>query len=235
MPASLKTGRNRATERLVASEGAGATDTAKTHGPAFAPIERREIATLKPYERNARLHDEQQLLDLRASMVEFGWTIPVLIDEDGGVLAGHARIQVGAELGYTDAPVIVAAGWTEAQKRAYILADNKLTERGGWNWEMVAAELKDIRDMGVDLALTGFEAHEFEPLLEADWRTAATDDGGKADDSPHGATDAHAITVTSEQYEVIRRAVEKERERTGQPKMSEGKALEMIAERTCNE
>lgn len=223
VPTAFKTARNRAQSANLPPEAAKRTTG---EGPAFAPVERRAVASLKPYDRNARLHDEAQLRDLKRSMLEFGWTNPILIDEADGILAGHARLLVGTDLGYQEAPVIVAAGWTEAQKRAYILADNKLTERGGWNWELVAAELKDIREMGVDLTLTGFEAHELEPLLEADWRRPAEED---SESPPHGSTDAHKITVTREQYETIAAAVERVRARTGKPKMSEGKALEEIA------
>jgi len=212
-------------------EASVALVTGKAVGPAFAPVERRAIASLKPYERNARLHDEQQLADLRRSMTEFGWTIPVLVDEHDGVLAGHARLMVGASIGYTDAPVIVARGWSEAQRRAYILADNKLTERGGWNWELVTAELKDIRNMGTDLALTGFEAHELEPLLEADWRSSAAESAEAAGSSPHRSTDAKRILVTAEQYEQIAQGIERLRAETGQARMSEGMALVMMAGR----
>jgi hypothetical protein len=200
--------------------------------PAFGAIEFRSIASLIPYARNARLHDAQQLADLKRSMSEFGWTIPVLVDEQDGIVAGHARVIVGAELGVDRVPVIVARGWTDAKKRAYILADNKLTERGGWNWELVAAELEDLRTLGVDLELTGFEAHEIEPLLGADWRTQEDEPGES--DNPHTATDSHQITVTAEQYEVIQAAIEREREAAASPRMSDGKALERIAERSMS-
>jgi hypothetical protein len=223
----VKTGRNRAQS---GSEAPVEVLTGKSAGPAFAPVERRAIDSLKPYERNARLHDEQQLADLRRSMVEFGWTIPMLIDEADGVLAGHARLMVGKELGYTDAPVIVARGWSEAQKRAYILADNKLTERGGWNWELVTAELKDIRDLGVDLALTGFEAHELQPLLEAVWQQAGRRNEASGD-APHRSTDGKRLIVTAEQFERIQQGIERLRAESGQPRMSEGVALVMMAER----
>src|SRR5215831_18374202 len=102
-------------------------------GPAFEGIEHRPIDRLIPYARNTRLHTPEQLADLRRSMVEYGWTIPVLVDEAGGIIAGHARVVVGADLHYAAAPVLVARGWSDAKKRAYVLADNKLTERGGWN------------------------------------------------------------------------------------------------------
>src|SRR4051794_39758984 len=103
-------------------------------GPAFAFVEAVPLTSLIPYKRNARLHDRKQLDDLKRSMQEYGWTIPVLADEKGGVIAGHARLLVAAELGYTTAPVLTAKGWDNAKKKAYILADNKLTERGGWDW-----------------------------------------------------------------------------------------------------
>jgi len=196
-------------------------------GPAFDPVERRRLADLKPYERNARIHPPAQLADLQRSMGHYGWTIPVLIDEDNGIIAGHARVEVALALGYEDAPVLVARGWDDAKKKAYILADNKLTERGGWNWELVSAELVDIRELGGDVSLAGFEEFELAPLLDAEWNKPDSDEA--AAELPHGSTDGHTIKVTREQYEVIARAIDRQRQEDKQPRMSEGRALELIA------
>src|ERR1700730_690589 len=89
-------------------------------------VERRSIERLVPYERNARAHSEEQIAQLAAGMHEWGFTVPVLIDEGGMLLAGHARVMAARKLGLQEVPVIVARGWTELQKRAYVLADNRL-------------------------------------------------------------------------------------------------------------
>src|SRR5690606_22386104 len=94
-------------------------------------VERRPIDKLVPYARNSRTHSEEQIAQIAASMREWGWTNPVLVDEDGGIIAGHARLLAARKLGLEEAPVMVAKGWSEAQKRAYIIADNKLAENAG--------------------------------------------------------------------------------------------------------
>src|SRR5262245_159343 len=105
-------------------------------GPACGPVEMVAITELIPYARNARTHDASQIAALKASMLEFGWTMPILRDERGMIIAGHARLQAAREMGWDKCPCLRAQGWTDAQKRAYVLADNRLTERGGWDWEM---------------------------------------------------------------------------------------------------
>ena len=96
-------------------------------------IERRSIASLTPYPRNARTHSDEQIGQVAASIREWGWTIPILVDESGGVIAGHARLLAAKKLGLPDVPVMVASGWSDAQKRAYVLADNKLALNAGWD------------------------------------------------------------------------------------------------------
>src|SRR5712672_2260263 len=93
-------------------------------------VERWSIDRLIPYAKNARTHTEAQVAAIAASIKEWGWTTPALVGEDGGLIAGHARILAARQLGIADIPVMVAAGWTEAQKRAYVLADNQRRLRG---------------------------------------------------------------------------------------------------------
>jgi ParB-like chromosome segregation protein Spo0J len=95
-------------------------------------VERRAVAVLVPNTRNARTHTEQQIDQIAASIREWGWTAPILVDEDEVVIAGHGRLLAAARLGLDEVPVIIARGWSEAQKRAYLIADNKLTE----NWRL---------------------------------------------------------------------------------------------------
>lgn len=128
-------------------------------------VERWPLAKLIPYARNARTHSESQIKQIMASMLEWGWTTPVLIDESGMLIAGHGRVRAAEKLGWKEAPVMVAVGWSDAKKRAYALADNKLALNAGWDDEMLAAEIADLNAMGVDLSLTGFSIADLETLL----------------------------------------------------------------------
>ena len=118
-----------------------------------------------PYARNARTHSDEQISQIAASIKEWGWTVPVLIDEDGGLIAGHGRVLAARKLGLAEIPVMVATGWSKAQKRAYVLADNKLAMNAGWDNEMLSLELGEIGDLGFNLDLTGFGTDEIEALL----------------------------------------------------------------------
>ena len=128
-------------------------------------VERWPIARLIPYARNARTHTPEQVKQVAASMREWGWTIPVLADEKGGIIAGHCRVQAAELNGYSEAPVMVAHGWSEAKKRAYVLADNKLALNAGWNEELLGVELLELRDAGFEMPVIGFDAGELEGLM----------------------------------------------------------------------
>ena len=119
-------------------------------------VERRKVSELVPYARNARTHSDAQVRQIAASIEEWGWTNPILVDEKSGIIAGHGRVMAADKLGLKDVPVMVAAGWTEAQKKAYILADNQLALNAGWDTEMLSLELKDLSDLDFDLDLMGF-------------------------------------------------------------------------------
>lgn len=126
-------------------------------------VERRAISTLTPSARNARQHTDAQISQLMASIREWGWTMPILIDEVGSIIAGHGRVLAGEQLGLDEVPVMVARGWSEAQKRAYLIADNKLTENGGWDDALLRIELGDLAEMGM-AQLTGFNEVELREL-----------------------------------------------------------------------
>jgi DNA modification methylase len=128
-------------------------------------IELWPIDRLRPYERNPRSHSDEQVDQIAASMVEFGWTNPVLVDEQGGILAGHGRLLAARKLGLAEVPVIRFEHLSEAQKRAYLIADNQLALQAGWSEELLAAELAWLRDERFDLDLVGFDASELERLL----------------------------------------------------------------------
>lgn len=135
-----------------------------TPWPADA-VERWPLAKLIPYARNARTHTPEQVKQIAASMREWGWTIPVLADEQGSIIAGHARVQAAELNEYAEAPVMIARGWSEAKKRAYVLADNKLAMNAGWNEELLGVELLELRDLGFDLPVIGFDAGELDGLM----------------------------------------------------------------------
>jgi DNA modification methylase len=136
----------------------------------FAPerIERWPLERLKPYARNAKTHGADQVAKIAASMAKFGWTNPVLVAGDGEVIAGHGRILAAAELGLTEAPVIVLGHLTEEERQAYRLADNKLTELGAWDEALLAGELQELAADDFDLSLTGFSDAELDQLLALD-------------------------------------------------------------------
>jgi ParB-like nuclease domain len=129
-------------------------------------VERWPIAKLIPYARNARTHSDAQISQIAASIREWGWTMPVLVDEAGTIIAGHGRVLAAYQLAIETVPVMVARGWTDAQRRLYTLADNKLTLNSGWDAGMLKLEMIDLRDMGVDLSLSGFADFELQPLFK---------------------------------------------------------------------
>jgi len=128
-------------------------------------VERRAVDSLVPYARNARTHSPEQVDQLAASIREWGWTTPVLVDEVGSLIAGHGRVMAAKKLGIAEVPVMVAAGWSEAQKRAYVLADNKLAMNAGWDNDLLKVELEGLKELDFNLDLTGFGSDELATLL----------------------------------------------------------------------
>jgi len=149
--------------------------TTKTHNPADK-VERWAIDKLVPYARNARTHSDEQVGQIAASIKEWGWTTPILVDETGSIIAGHGRTLAAQRLQMTEVPVMVAKGWSEAKKRAYVLADNKLALNAGWDNEMLALELADLQGMDFDLDLTGFSAEEIAALMPVEVVPGLTDE-----------------------------------------------------------
>lgn len=131
-------------------------------------VEKRRVEDLIPYARNARTHSDEQIGQIAASMQEWGWTNPCLIDEDNTILAGHGRVLAAQKLGIEEAPVMVARGWTEPQKRAYVIADNRLALNAGWSMEALAAEFAELIDADFDVELTGFDKAEIDNLMAED-------------------------------------------------------------------
>lgn len=142
----------------------------KNPWPAYV-VEKWPISRLRPYKRNARSHGDRQIEQLRASLRQFGWTMPILASKNGSVIAGHGRLEAAKAEGFTEIPVIVAIGWTTAQCRAYRLADNKLGETSTWNKDALDLEMADLTGMGIDLKAFGF-------------KPASLDGGAVPDSSP---------------------------------------------------
>jgi DNA modification methylase len=140
----------------------------------------RPLDALIPYARNPRTHSDAQVAQIAASIREFGWTNPVLVDGQNGVIAGHGRVLAARKLGLERVPVIEVRHMSEAQKRAYVLADNQLALNAGWDEALLRLELADLSELGFDLGLIGFTEGEFERLLAGDSRTGLTED----DDAP---------------------------------------------------
>ena len=148
-------------------------------------IELWPLARLKPYARNAKTHDPDQVAKIAASMAEFGWTVPVLVAADGELIAGHGRVLAAAHLGLTEAPVLVLGHLTEAQRRAYRIADNKLTELGGWDEALLLQELQALLAEDFDLGLIGIPEDELDALLvDAEDRPTISDDAADAIPEP---------------------------------------------------
>lgn len=153
--------------------------TTKSHNPADK-VEQWPIDKLIPYAKNSRTHSEEQVAQIAASIKEWGFTTAVLVDESGSIIAGHGRLMAARKLGLTSLPVMVAKDWTDAQKRAYVIADNKLAINAGWDNDLLALELGELGDLGFDLELTGFTDEEIKALMPVDVTEGLTD----PDDAP---------------------------------------------------
>lgn len=152
-------------------------------------VEQWPIEKLVPYAKNSRTHSEDQIAQLAASIKEWGFTSAILVDEDGGIIAGHGRVMAARKLGLASLPVMVAAGWSEAQKRAYVIADNKLALNAGWDNELLALELAELDGLGFDVELTGFSDEEIKALMPVEVTEGLTD----PDDAP--AVQENPVTV----------------------------------------
>jgi DNA modification methylase len=126
---------------------------------------RRKVSALVPYARNSRTHSPEQIDQIAASIKEWGFTTPILVDTDGQIIAGHGRLLAAQKLSLDEVPTMTAEGWTDAQKKAYVIADNKLALNAGWDNAMLAVEMQELGDMGFDLDLTGFGKDEIGALF----------------------------------------------------------------------
>ena len=136
----------------------------------------RRVDDLIPYARNSRTHSDAQVAQIAASVREFGWTNPVLVDGENGIIAGHGRVLAARKLGMEEVPCIELSGLSDTQRRAYIIADNKLVLNAGWDDELLALELGELGDLGFDLSLTGITQDEIDALTPEQLQEGLTDD-----------------------------------------------------------
>lgn len=125
-------------------------------------IEYKDIEALIPYARNSRTHSDAQVAQIAASIKEFGWRNPVLVDGENGIIAGHGRVLAARKLGIANIPTIDGSDMTETQKRAFIIADNKIALNAGWDEELLMLEIEDLKDLGADIGLLAFDPSEIQ-------------------------------------------------------------------------
>ena len=130
-------------------------------------VEKWSIDKVFPYVNNSRTHSDEQVSQIAASMKEWGWTNPVLVDESGQIIAGHGRVLAARKLGITEVPVVIAKGWSEAKKKAYVIADNKLALNAGWDDNILRLEFEELKNLDFNLELTGFTLDEINDLMPA--------------------------------------------------------------------
>ena len=151
----------------------------------MSELEISYIATtdLIPYANNPRTHSDQQVSQVASSIKEFGFNNPILIDEHNGIIAGHGRLAAAQKLDLKLVPTITLAGLSEAQRKAYVIADNKLTENGGWDYDLLAVEIERLTELEIDVDLTGFDAEELQVITQnVDFEPASENEQGKLDE-----------------------------------------------------
>lgn len=141
-------------------------------------VSMRRVSELIPYARNSRTHSKGQIKQIAASIREWGWTSPILVDEHGTILAGHGRVMAAELLKTEQVPVMTAKGWSDTQKRAYVIADNKLALNAGWDDEILTAEFLTLKEEDFDVTLTGFDEDEF---IMPDFQPGGMDEQGALD------------------------------------------------------
>ena len=146
-------------------------------------ITQKKVTELIPYINNSRTHSDEQIAQIAASIKEFGWTNPILVDGNKSIIAGHGRLLAARKLGMDTVPTIELTHLTETQKKAYIIADNKLALNAGWDDQLLTIELNDLMTDGFALELLGFDKDELDKLLnEPDFQPATEEEQGKLDE-----------------------------------------------------
>lgn len=175
-------------------------------------MERWPVDRLVPYERNARTHSDEQVAQIAASIVEFGFTNPILVASDAGIIAGHGRLEAAKQLGLSEVPVVVLDHLTPAQRRAYVIADNQLALISGWDDELLKAELAGLGDLEFDLTLLGWGDQL--PTFEEEVDLSALDElEDPTDELADGVMKALQIEFRPEDYEEAKALVAAARKR----------------------
>lgn len=169
-------------------------------------IEQIEVDRLIPYARNARTHSDAQISQIAASIKEFGFNNPVLIDESGGIIAGHGRVMAARKLDIQKIPCVRLSHLTDVQRRAYILADNKIALNAGWDDELLKIEIEDIQLADFNLDLTGFDADEIAGMLDGD--VDPLDDMPKLPDGDREPFQQMTFTLHDTQAEQVKAAMD---------------------------
>lgn len=190
-----------------------------------------KVANLVPYARNSRTHSAEQVAQIAASIREFGFTNPLLIDEQGGIIAGHGRLLAAQKLGFDEVPAITLQGLSDAQKKAYVIADNKLALNAGWDDEMLRVEFQELEEIGFDLELTGFTLDEIEEILFDDDCEIEMPELNTGDKEPY---QQKTFTLHDEQAAIVDEAVMLARTNpladTGINENGNGNALSLICQ-----
>jgi ParB-like chromosome segregation protein Spo0J len=202
-----------------------APKTPSTAWPASS-VELVPVTALVPYARNARTHSDEQLAQLMASIREFGFTQPILRDDAGLVIAGHGRLAAAQRLGLAEVPVVTARGWTEAKKRACVIADNKLTLNAGWDYEMLSLELSDLQGLDIDMGLLAFSEDELNDLLYVGRESEGLSAASEVTDP---RSNGHSIHLNVEEAAQWREALD--HVQADEPDLTEAQAVLWLARR----
>lgn len=201
----------------------GKTETAASVGQ---QIEQIPTGDLIGYARNARTHSDEQIGQIAASIREFGFCNPVLIDGETTIIAGHGRVLAAVRLKRETVPCLRLTHLTDAQRRAYVIADNKIALNAAWDTEMLSVELAGLQLEGFDLSFLGFADYELDPLLAANWEPPAVED------MPDNSNDqGHKIGFSSDQWETVKAALKKCRGNNDRgDELTDGQCVELICQ-----
>ena len=174
----------------------------------------KKVSDLIPYVNNSRTHSDEQATQIASSIKEFGFTNPVLIDESGGLIAGHGRLMAAKKLDLKEVPCIVLSGLTEAQKKAYIIADNQLPQNAGWDLDKLKLEIDTLSEMDFDIDLLGFD-DDFLSIMETDVVDLGMTPEEKLDNYLNGDTKIIRLAYSEEEVSTVTKLMDKGLESTG--------------------
>jgi ParB-like chromosome segregation protein Spo0J len=178
-------------------------------------ITQKKVESLIPYINNSRTHSDEQVAQIAASIKEFGWTNPILVDGDNSIIAGHGRLMAARKLGYKEVPTIELKDLTETQKKAYIIADNRLALNAGWDNEMLTIELNELLADGFALEMLGFDAGIVEQLLMGETADLGLLPEEKLDNFLNGDTKILRLAYDEQEFIQITGALQQLQQKTG--------------------